>query len=43
MFSELGVQSAGGCSRALGAANTNAQAKAAIASDLVTNAPLGFE
>jgi len=43
MFSELGAQSAGGCSRALEFVNRNAQAKAAIAIDLVTNAPLGCE
>jgi len=43
MLRGFGVQSAGGCSRALGFANTQAQAKAAITIDLVTDAPLGLK
>jgi hypothetical protein len=43
MFSGFGVQSAGGCSRALESANTHTHAKIAIAIDLVTDSPLGLK
>jgi hypothetical protein len=43
MFSGFGVQSAGGCSRALESANANTHVKTAITIDLVTDSPLGLE